>query len=171
MPIPLDARHIASQGGAYAPQLGNNFMIEIAGLAGDAKDLILLSLASTSIPDEESDSIPLHYGNETRYVAGKPTYTAIPMAIHDYVDREVRKSLIEWRRQVYDPATGLIGLPGVYKKEASLILVASDNTHYRVCRLIGVWPQKVIGGKLDMGKAEPVMIDVTLQYDRHIWAF
>ena len=169
MPIPLDARHIANQQGDFAPQHQNNWMLEIAGLAGDAKDLIVLSLQSGALPNESSDEVEIAYGNEKRYAAGQTTYETIPLVIRDWVDREVRKAVQDWRGLVYDPETGLVGLPSEYKKTADLILVASNNSVLRVCRLVGVWPQSVNGGTLDMTSSEQVLIEVNLRYDRAIW--
>jgi len=169
MPIPLDARHIANQQGDFAPQHQNNWMLEVAGLDGDDKDLIVLSLVSSALPNESNDEVEIPYGNEKRYVAGQATYETIPLVVNDYVDREVRTALLNWRRQVYDPETGLVGLPSEYKKEGEIIIMASNNTQQRICRLIGLWPQAMNGGTLDMTSADPVQIELTLRYDRSVW--
>lgn len=169
MPIPLDARHIANQDGDFAPQHQNNWMIEIAGLEGDDRDLIVLSLATGSLPPESNDEVEIAYGNEKRYVAGQATFETVPLTVRDYVDREVRAAIIRWRRQVYDPETGLVGLPSDYKKTADMIIMAPNNTLLRKCSLIGVWPQAMTPGDLDMSSSEQVMIEMTLRYDRAVW--
>ena len=171
MAIPQDARHLANSEGDFAPQHQNSWMIEVGGLAGDAKDLIVLSLVSGALPPESSEDIELPYGNETRYVAGKAIYEPVPLIVRDYVDRAVRQALVEWRRLVYDPATGNVGLPSAYKKQADMILQASDGTLSRTCKLIGAWPQALNPGLVDMASAEPIQIEMTLRYDRIEWVF
>ena len=168
-PIPLDARHIANQQGDFAPQLKSSWMIEIAGLEGDAKDLIVLSLESGALPAEGNEVVELKYGNEVRKVAGQAKFETMELVLKDFVDRGTRAAIVAWRKKVYDAEGGLVGLPSAYKKEATMILLATDNTHLRKCRLIGVWPSDVKGGDLSMAESGNVHISITLQYDRAIW--
>lgn len=169
MAIPQDARHIANQRGDFVPQHQNNWVLEIAGLPGDGKDLIVLSLRSGALPNESNEPIVIPYGNEERKVAGKAKFADMPLKVNDWVDRKVRKAIVDWRKQVYDPETGNIGLPSLYKKSAEIILYASDGTRTRSVRLVGLWPSAVEGGELNMEGMEVVQINMTLQYDRAIW--
>ena len=169
MAIPQDARHIANQEGDFAPQHQNQWIIEIAGLEGDDKDLIALSVLSATLPNESNEEVVLPYGNEKRYVAGQVEYETIPLVIRDWVDRKTRRALVRWRRQVYDPATGNVGLPSAYKKNADLILYATDGTLDRKVRLVGVWPQAMNAGDLNMESSDPVQIELTLRFDRALW--
>jgi hypothetical protein len=144
-------------------------MIEVAGLEGDDQDLIKLSILSTSLPPESNETVEIPYGNETRKFAGRAVFESIPLVVHDYVDKEVRAAINRWRRLVYDPETGLVGLPSEYKKSGEIILVSSNNSILRKCRIIGMWPQAVSPGDMDMSSSEGVQIEVTLEYDRAIW--
>lgn len=170
MAIPQDARHIANQEGDFVPQHQNNWLIEIAGLEGDDRDLIVLSLVSSNLPTEANNIVELPYGNEMRKVAGRATYEDIPLIVRDYVDRDVRGALVRWRRLVYDAETGNVGLPSQYKKNAQMILQATDGSQLRAVRLIGVWPSNMNPGAVDMAADDPVQIEMTLTYDRAIWA-
>jgi len=169
MALPQSAQHIANAQGDFAPQHQNNWMLEISGLPGDGKDLILLSLVSSALPTETSETIEIPYGNSVRKVAGKTTFESIPLVVNDFVDRDVRAALMAWRAQVYEPNTENVGRPSAYKKEGSLVLQASDGTLSRKCRLQGLWPSSLNGGTLDMSSAEPVQIELTLEYDKAIW--
>jgi hypothetical protein len=70
---------------------------------------------------------------------------------------------------VYDTTTGNVGLPSNYKKTAEIILQATDGTHVRTVRLIGIWPSALNPGALDMSSDAPVEIEATLTYDRAEW--
>lgn len=170
MAVPQDARHIANQEGDFVPQHQDNWLIEIAGLDGDDKDLITLSLLSSNLPTESNNIVEIPYGNEMRKVAGKAIYEDIPLIVHDYVDRDIRGALVRWRRLVYDTRTGNVGLPTNYKRTASMILQATDGTLTRTVDLIGVWPSAMNPGALDMASDEAVQIEMTLTYDRALWA-
>jgi len=169
MPVPQDSRHIANQEGDFAPQHQNQWMLEIAGLDGDAKDLIVLSLHSAALPTETSNIVEIPYGNETRKAAGKVTFEDIPLVVKDWVDRGTRKAIMDWRRSVYDPDTGNVGVPSAYKKKAEIIIMAPDGTLERKCEITGVWPSSVNGGTLDNTADEQVLIEVTLTYDKAKW--
>lgn len=169
MAAPQDARHIANQQGDFVPQHQNAWSIEIAGLDGDDKDLIVLSLLSSNLPTESNNIVEIPYGNETRKVAGKATFEDIPLIVHDYVDRETREALIRWRRQVYDTRSGNVGLPSDYKKTAEVILQDTSGGNLRKVRIHGVWPSTMNPGVLDMASDDPIQIEMTLTYDRAEW--
>lgn len=165
MAVPLDARHIANAAGDFAPQMQNNFMLEIPGLEGDDKDLILLSVQASALPKEATNVVTLPYGNTEAKVAGRTTHEDVPITVRDFVDRETRAALLRWRRTVHDPATGITGLPSAYKKTINLVLVSSDNSVTRVCKFQGAWPSSMDGGTVDHTSDEPVLIEMTLTYD------
>lgn len=169
MAIPQDARHIANQQGDFAPQHQNSWLIEIAGLDGDDRDLIVLSLVSSALPAEANNIVELNYGNEVRKVAGRATFEDIPLVVRDYVDRETREALIRWRRQVYDSRTGNVGLPSDYKKTAEMILQDTAGGNERKVRVFGIWPSAMNPGTVDMNSDDPVEIEMTLTYDRSEW--
>jgi len=166
MAVPQDARHIAAGDGGFVPQHANNWIIEIAGLEGDDRDLLVLSLHSSNLPTESNNVVEVPYGNQVRKVAGKQIFEDIPLIVKDFVDRETRDAVRRWRRQVSDPVTGNVGLPSDYKKKADMILQATNGTSLRTIPLVGVWPSEYNGGALDMESDEQVLIELTLTYDR-----
>lgn len=170
MPLtnPMSADHLAGAAGQFEPQRSNNFTVEIA-LGGQDRDLLIMSLQSASLPSERNDEIPINFGNEVRYVAGKASVDPISMNVTDYVDSGTRDAVMRWRKQVYDKETGNVGRAADYKKTADLILMAPDGSSRRVCRLIGVWPVSVSGGQLSFENAGLMQIEVSLRCDKAIW--
>lgn len=165
---PQSADHIAAEDGSFEPQRQDNFSFEVA--LGDAdKDLIIMSLETAALPTESNEEVEVHYQNERRYVAGKFNVESLALSFKDFVDVDVRGALLRWRKQVYDPHTGKVGLAKDYKKTGYIVMTAPDGTSSRVCRLEGCWPQTLNGGQLDMKTADPVMIELTLRYDKPIW--
>lgn len=164
----LKADHIAPQGGFFEPQRSFSWSLEIAlDDAGD-QNLIMQGLESFEAPRESNEEIELGFANEKRYVAGRTTYEASPLVLKDFVDVGVANAVVKWRRQVYNPDTGSIGLARDYKKTADLTLIAPDQSIVRIWKLIGIWPQAVEYGDLDMTTSDYVKITTTLRYDKAV---
>lgn len=84
------------------------------------------------------------------------------------VDIGIAAAIIRWRRQVYNPETGSIGLARDYKKNADLTLIAPDQSQVRIWKFVGMWPQAVKYGTYDMTTSDKVNVEVTLRYDKAI---
>ena len=166
---PEAADHIAAQGGTFEPQRTNNFTVEIA-LGSADKDLIQLSVNNVALPTEANDIIEIRYQNEVRKVAGQATVSDVNLVINDYVDQDVRGALLRWRKQVYDPATGKVGLARDYKKRGNIVLHGPDGSNTRVCKLKGAWLSSLEGGTLDYGSSDKVQITGVLTVDKVSWA-
>jgi len=165
---PTSADHIAAEAGSFEPQRSNNFSFEVA-LSGADRDIIVMSLQATTIPGEKNDEIALNYQNEVRYVAGKYTVDAGSVTLRDYVDVDTRGAVLRWRLQVYDPATGKIGLAKDYKKTAYIVMTAPDGSGVRVAKMKGCWPTGIGAANLSMEQAGEVLIEVPLRFDKLEW--
>jgi len=163
------AGHLANEKGDFEPQRASNWEFEIAGLTGEGSATIKLSMVSGALPNETNEPIELNYGNEKRYVAGKISYETFPLVCRDYVDQSTRDDIIEWRRQVYDPATGSIGLATDYKHDATITLYDPEGTLIRQCTLQGCWPSAVNHGAISYEENGAINIEVTIRYDKAVW--
>jgi len=166
--MPQNADHIAAEAGTFEPQRQNNFTVEIP--LGNDKEYISLSCQAIPLPVESNDEVEIQYQNEKRYVAGQATFDATSFTVRDYVDVDTRGAIMRWRHQVYNPATGAIGLASNYKKTVWIVMEGPDGATTRVCKLTGCWPQAVNGGTLDMSASDQVQIEVTLRFDKPIWS-
>jgi len=183
MGINLTAGHISagSQGtfttkdlqGNYEVQRQNDWYFEVeppSGALSDTKRVITVALDIGFLPSESSEEIEIHFVNERVYVAGKPMFEAGTLTLKDYVDYPVMKTIADWRKVVYNPQTGQIGLAKNYKVDASVVLFAPDGSYRREWVLRGCWPQAVnYGPTLDMSTMEQNKIEVTIRYDK-AWA-
>ena len=164
----LSASHLAPSKGFFEPQRQYNWSLEIA--LDDAGDqlLIMQGLESFAAPSESNEEITLDYANEKRYVAGKASFETADLVLKDFVDMGVAHAVIKWRRSVYNPETGSIGLARDYKKNADLTLMAPNQSTVRIWKLFGIWPMAVKYGDLNMTASDKVLISVTLRYDRAV---
>lgn len=164
----LSAQHLAPGMGTFEPQRTYNWSFEVA--LDDVGDqlLIMQGAESFSGPKESNEEIELNFANETRYVAGKAKYEANTLVLKDFVDQGTANAVIRWRRLVYNPETGSVGLATNYKKNADLQLTAPDGTFPRIWKFIGCWPQSVEFGDLDVNNSEKQLISINLRYDRAV---
>lgn len=172
MPIlDLTAAHVAQMMGAFEPQRGNNGLLRInllnqnvTGPKGES--IVTLALNSFSLPAVVVEQMEIAYLNERRKMAGAVNFENIEVSFRDYVDVPVAQVLKTWHEQVYNPATGAIGLAANYKKPGLIELFAPDGSMSRYYTLVGVWPVTFNPGQIDMGSSEPVMISMSLSIDK-----
>lgn len=183
------ADHLAQQDGPFEPQRTHNWAFEVPISSQAAQDTIKLSLVQGFLPIAYNDEVPISYGNEEVFVAGKAHVEAGQIICRDWVDQPTAALLLGWRRQVYNPDTGAINLARYYKKNAYIVLYApnyADNMavnenfvgpmfnplaaeyYERVWELQGVWPIRVnaAAGGLDMTNSGMVMIECLMRFDK-----
>lgn len=165
---PQSADHIAAEGGTFEPQRQNNFSLEVALGAAD-RDLIEMALQGLTVPATINEQVIVQYKNEQRKVAGQATVEDGNLALVDYVDQDTRGAIMRWRKQVYDPETGKLGLAKNYKKTANIILEGPDGATKRVGKLVGVYPPQDPTIDLNMESSDKVLMEVPLSVDKIIW--
>lgn len=165
----LAADHIAQEAGSFEPQRNNNFSLEIP-LDGADRDLIVVGLHGITLPVQSNTSIKVEYQNESRKVAGVAEVQDGEMMLKDFVDQDTFGAILRWRKKVYDPKTGSIGLAKNYKKTCNLILHAPDGTEKRVGKLIGVFPLADPDFQGSFESNEKRIMNVPLSIDKIDWS-
>jgi hypothetical protein len=162
MAIQLVADHVGSQ--HWEPQRVNNAILHFSDLPGD-EDLTL-ALSSFPLPKVTNGIIEVGYVNEKRKFAGLPTFDDLSVIYKDYVDKNTANILLRWRRLVYDPVTGVIGLKSQYAKDGWVELFAPNGEHSRFFDIIGAWPSGYDPGDIDLAGEDTVNITLTLTIDK-----
>lgn len=167
MALLVSANHIASRDGGYEPQRKNNFTISLEA-PGANNDLIQHTIESFPAPTESNDVLTIPFGNERRKVAGMASFDACTIVIKDFVDAPVIKSLMAWRKMVYDAESGTIKWAKFYKGNGTVYMFGPDGTTIsKMWKIRGVWPSKVDPGGGNMAdSASQNMVTVTLEVDR-----
>jgi hypothetical protein len=166
---PQAADHIAQEAGAFEPQRQNNFQVEIP-LPGADKDLITMALHGFTLPQQVNEPINVEFQNEIRKVAGQANVEEASLMLKDFVDVDTRGAILRWRKEVYDPSTGNIGLAKDYKRSVDVVLHAPDGTLVRVARLVGAWPSADPSIELTMEGGEKILMEVPIQIDKIDWS-
>jgi len=165
----VSADHIAAQKGAFEPQRKNNFSLNFTIRDGTGVDkLIKQSLDSFTWPKEENTPIDIAFGNEKRKVAGVASFDNCELVLKDFADQPVMREIIKWRRKVYKPLTGEIGLAKDYKEQGEVVMFAPNGTLERRWKLMGMWPSKMDPGGGDMNSNTNNLISVTITIDKAV---
>jgi len=166
---PQAADHIAAEAGSLEPQRQNNFSVEIP-LDNADKDLVLMGLHGFTLPQQSNEVVEAEYQNEKRKVAGQVTVEEGSLMLKDFVDTDTRGAILRWRKQVYNPQTGQIGMASDYKKELDVVLQGPDGENTRVAKLIGCWPSADPSIELTMEGSDKVLMEVPIQIDKIDWS-
>lgn len=166
----LHANHIGAVGGGFELQRPNNALLYIVNLAGNANNIVTLSLASFPLPKETSNVIEIPFLNEKRKFAGLVSYDDLTVIFNDYVDKETARLLHQWRNLVKDPVTGKMGNKRDYAKIARMVKYGPDGQSDREYECQGVWPSAIDGGEIDFGNdGDGLKINMTLTIDKAIY--
>lgn len=173
--------HGGNQSNPYEPQRRSNFALVIYGVGTDA-DTLILSCASTNIPEPTIREGQIKYFNETvKYAGSIAPFPDGTIKFNDYIDRVTLQSLSAWYQQVFNPATGAIGWAKDYKKTADILLlppgmpdatapgaVLSTLYQNRVWHITGAWPKVLKYDELDHADdgTKPAQIHLTIALDR-----
>jgi hypothetical protein len=92
------------------------------------------------------------------------------LVLKDFVDADTRGAILRWRKQVYDSATGKIGLAKDYKKLAHVILSGPDGSSERVGKCKGCWPTADPAIELNMEGGDKVLLECPIAIDKIDWS-
>lgn len=139
-----------------------NFIMTIQDVTdGTAIELVI---DKAFIPYSDSEVLTLTHGNDSKTFAGRVTWTAGSITIHDTVSQAEADALVEWRTKVYNPKTGAVGLASEYKKLATITEFAGDFQYQREWQF-PVWPSQLQFGNLDSASSNLKQITVVFQMD------
>jgi hypothetical protein len=122
-------------------------------------------LVNFPLPKETTESSDINYFNQTIKVAGKTTFDTTTMTLRDAIDYDTEMKFLQWRKQVYNPRTGTMGLAADYKCKAIVHEYTPNGEVYRTWIVEGCWPSGVDYGELTYDDGGEKQISVTITYD------
>lgn len=122
-------------------------------------------VVSFPLPKETTEASDVNYFNQTIKTAGKTTFDTTSMVLRDTIDYDTELQFLNWRKQVYDPETGRMGLAADYKINAVVIEYTPNGEQYRKWELVGCWPSGIEYGELTYEDGGEKQLTVTIQYD------
>lgn len=128
-------------------------------------DNLRFMLVSFPLPKETTEASDINYFNQTIKVAGRTTFDTSTMVLRDAIDYDTEKKFLNWRKRVYDPEKGTMGLAAEYKHEAIVYEYTPNKEEYRKWKIVGCWPSGIDYGELTYEDGGEKQLSVTLCYD------
>ena len=122
-------------------------------------------VVSFPLPKETTEASDVNYFNQTIKTAGKTTFDTTSMVLRDTIDYDTELQFLNWRKQVYDPETGRMGLAADYKINAVVIEYTPNGEQYRKWELVGCWPSGIEYGELTYEDGGEKQLTVGITYD------
>lgn len=150
------------------PKQQNIWDLYIPGIEGlnGKEETLMLSLRNMPLPKSTTAviTIPMD-GTEAKY-AGKTTFQDLNITLNDYFDRDTAWLVMEWRRQVYDPLTGISGLVSQYMKDGYMKVYTSEEDYVSTYNLDGCFLSSDDFGTVDKGSGDVIQLSCTLTVTR-----
>ena len=149
----------------YVPLTQNNFEVRIYNMDGSSptefSDLLTLSTAEIGEISEEQDIITVHYGNGLIKFPSKVNFSDVQWTLNCYCEPNVLESLREWRRQIYDSTTELMGLPSQYMRQVYFLRFDGQGNIRDAIRCPGTWIGALSNGS---GNQEGGLLQVSVPF-------
>lgn len=129
-------------------------------------DAFLIKTAAR--PTINTGEIEIPYMNSRRYVAGKTSFDAITVTLHDPVAPSGAQQVMEWVRTHYESVSGRGGYADFYKRDCQLKLVDAVGTVVELWDLKGCFLTNATFGDLDYGSEDPADISLTIRFDNAV---
>lgn len=158
---------------AYVPLTTNNFEVRIYNMDGSSptefSDLLTLSTAEIGEISEDQGTIEVHYGNGVVKFPSKVTFPDVTWTLNCFCSPNVLGALREWRRQIYDTKTELMGLPSQYMRDAYFIRYDGQGNIRDALRCPGVWIGALNNGAMDQQGGSIVQVSVPFVISKIIY--
>lgn len=155
------------------PLTVNNFEVRIYNMDGSSptefSELLTVSTDEVGEVAEEQDTIVVHYGNGVIKFPSKVNYSDVTWTLNCYCEPNVLQSLREWRRQVYDPETELMGLPSQYMRVVYFIKYDGQGNPRDVIKCPGTWIGALNNGAMNQTGGEIVKVSVPFVISKAIY--
>lgn len=171
-PLKMGTNHMLGVD-SWVPLTDNLFEIRIYNMDGSSPSEFsdMLTLTTDSIGDisESQDAITVHYGTGVIKFPSKVTFDDVTWTLNCFCEPPVLEYLRAWRREVYDPATEMMGLPSEYMKQVYFIRYDGQGNPRDVIRCPGTWISALNNGGGTQGGGDMVKVSVTLVISKAIY--
>jgi hypothetical protein len=150
------------------PMRRNRWVMQFTSIPGDGSAENLAFAAHTSARPTITYNVVEHQRlNERYYLAGKPTWSELPMTFFDFIQgaTSVSQILWNWNNVVYNPITGAMGFKKEYTTSGTLAMLDPAGGIVQVWNLFYVWPFTVGWGDLSADDDGVAEVSVTFRYD------
>lgn len=148
----------------YEPKRAFRWIFEIDGI-----DSFVAKTAER--PKKTHGEITIDWLNEKRFLAGKPEWQAIQIALYDPIAPSAAAKVWEWLKLVHNDQTGRMNYATVYKKNFTLKMLGPRLEVVEQWTAKGAWPKEITFGTLDMSSDDALTVEFQCRVDKWILDF
>ena len=148
----------------FEPKRKNRWILMIEGI-----DAYIIKTAAR--PQVTTEEVEIPFINSRRYLAGKTTFNAMNVTLHDPIAPSGAQQVMEWIRTHYESVSGRAGYADFYKRNLQLKLLDPIGTVVEHWDIFGAQITSVQFNDLDYSGDEPVEIQLTIQPENCVLQF
>ncbi len=148
----------------FTPMMKRHFVFAIEGI-----DAFLIKTASR--PEITTEEQTINWINSTRYVAGKTTFGAMSVTLHDPIAPSGAQQVMEWVRLHFESVSGRAGYPDFYKRDIQLKMVDPVGTVIQLWDINGAFLLSANFNEITYEGSDMVEIALSIRYDNAVMQF
>ena len=148
----------------FTPMMKRHFVFAIEGI-----DAFLIKTASR--PEITTEEQPINWINSTRYVAGKTTFGAMSVTLHDPIAPSGAQQVMEWVRLHFESVSGRAGYPDFYKRDIQLKMLDPVGTVIQLWDIKGAFLLSANFNEITYEGSDMVEIALSIRYDNAVMQF
>jgi hypothetical protein len=141
-----------------------HFVFAIEGI-----DAFLIKTASR--PEITTEEQTINWINSTRYVAGKTTFGAMSVTLHDPIAPSGAQQVMEWVRLHFESVSGRAGYPDFYKRDIQLKMLDPVGTVIQLWDIKGAFLLSANFNEITYEGSDMVEIALSIRYDNAVMQF
>ncbi len=148
----------------FTPMMKRHFVFAIEGI-----DAFLIKTASR--PEITTEEQTINWINSTRYVAGKTTFGAMSVTLHDPIAPSGAQQVMEWVRLHFESVSGRAGYPDFYKRDIQLKMLDPVGTVIQLWDIKGAFLLSANFNEITYEGSDMVEIALSIRYDNVVMQF
>ena len=148
----------------FTPMMKRHFVFAIEGI-----DAFLIKTASR--PEITTEEQTINWINSTRYVAGKTTFGAMSVTLHDPIAPSGAQQVMEWVRLHFESVSGRAGYPDFYKRDIQLKMLDPVGTVIQLWDIKGAFLLSANFNEITYEGSDMMDIALSIRYDNAVMQF
>ena len=148
----------------FTPMMKRHFVFAIEGI-----DAFLIKTASR--PEITTEEQTINWINSTRYVAGKTTFGAMSVTLHDPIAPSGAQQVMEWIRLHFESVSGRAGYPDFYKRDIQLKMLDPVGTVIQLWDIKGAFLLSANFNEITYEGSDMMDIALSIRYDNAVMQF
>ena len=142
----------------FEPKRKNRWVLMIEGI-----DAYIIKTASR--PQVTIEEVEIPFINSRRYLAGKATFSAMAVTLHDPIAPSGSQQVMEWIRLHFESVSGRSGYADFYKRDIQLKMLDPVGTVIELWDIKGAFIVDANFNDVTYEDGAPVEITLSLRYD------